>query len=50
MTGIAQSDENWHMWKKAIEGSRLLYLCDGAIGREGSPVRVRCAVEVFFVN
>ncbi|WP_146055262.1 hypothetical protein [Paraburkholderia eburnea] len=50
VTGIAQSDENWLMWKSAIENKGLLYLCEGLIGRQAEPLRVRCAVKVFAIN
>lgn len=50
VTGIAQSDENWLMWKSAIENEGLLYLCEGLIGRQAEPLRVRCAVKVFAIN
>lgn len=45
-TGIAQSDDNWLMWKRAIERNGLLYLCEGVVGRQPGPLRVRCAVQV----
>jgi hypothetical protein len=47
VAGIAQSDENWLMWKRALESNRLLYVC-GAVGQGSEPVRVRCAVEILF--
>jgi len=50
VAGIVQSDENWLMWKEAIESNQLLYLCEWGNHREPVPTRIRCAVKAFFVG